>query len=147
MPVAAPRKSIVANFSHQLHGKLGNMAPVIAAAIDKQTYHRSSSGALPDAAMRARLNTANACAACHRGIEESVKIDGTTFPAMQDCLVCHPKIDAPFSCEKCHAPGPHLKPASHVEHYIDIHSTGKANLNKPSCVVCHGRKFSCLGCH
>ena len=65
----------------------------------------------------------------------------------QDCLVCHPKIDPPFSCEFCHDAGPHLKPANHTPAYVDLHSTGRANLNKPACVTCHDRRFTCLGCH
>jgi len=147
MPIKAPGKTIVTRFSHELHLKLGNVAPVIAAAIDAGAYHLSTDGKPPPAALRASLKTGNACAACHRGLDQSVQVTPEAFPAMQDCLVCHPKIDPPFSCEKCHEPGKHLQPASHVSHYIDIHSTGKANLNKPSCAVCHGRKFTCLGCH
>lgn len=147
MPVKEPQPTLVTQFNHELHLKLGNVAPVIAAAVDSKTYHVSSAGKPPHSALRASLNTSNACTACHRGIEQSDQVSRDAFPAMQDCLVCHPKIDAPFSCEKCHLPGKHLQPASHVKHFVDFHSTGKANLDKPSCVVCHGRKFTCLGCH
>jgi len=147
MPVKQPRPVLVTKFNHQQHARLGNLAPVLLAAITGKTYHLSAEGAPPPPELLGQLNTTNACAACHRGMEQSAEVTRAAFPAMQDCLVCHPKIDAPFSCEMCHDPGPHLKPASHVRGFMDLHSTAKANLNKPSCVVCHGRKFSCLGCH
>ena len=129
-------------FNHALHLKFSNVARVIAAAIDSKNYL-----APPPAGLRAQLNTKNACAACHHGIEESEAVSKANFPHMADCLVCHTKLDAPFSCEKCHDPGPHLKPASHVPTYLEAHSSPKAKLDKPSCVVCHGRRFTCLGCH
>ena len=139
MEIKPRSERLVTRFSHAIHSKLGNVAPVIAAAVDRKTYHLSTTGSPPPPALRAQLNTRDACQACHRGV--------TGFPAMQDCLVCHPKIDPPFSCEYCHTPGPHLKPADHTPYYVDIHSTGRANLNKPACVVCHARRFTCLGCH
>jgi hypothetical protein len=40
-----------------------------------------------------------------------------------------------------------LKPAFHTPDYIDTHSSGKLKLDKPSCVICHGVNFTCLGCH
>ncbi|MEZ5355075.1 MAG: cytochrome c3 family protein [Bryobacteraceae bacterium] len=148
MPVGEPRARIVTRFNHQRHVGLGNVGPVIAAALRAKTYHHSSTGVPPDPALEAALASASACAACHRGIEQSEHVDGTNFPAMPDCLVCHPKIDAPFSCEKCHDAGSHLKPASHaVGDFMDQHSTGRAGLNKLSCVVCHGKGFRCMGCH
>ncbi len=146
---ATPRATRVGFFSHALHLKLGNAAPVIAAAITGKGYHASSPVSLPLERIRAYLNAAgsNACAACHRGVDDNEVTDHTMFPQMADCLTCHPKIEAPFSCEKCHAPGDQLKPASHTATYVDHHSSGKANLDKQSCVICHGRKFQCLGCH
>ena len=36
--IGAPMPTRLARFNHQLHLKLGNVAPVIAAAIDKKTY-------------------------------------------------------------------------------------------------------------
>jgi len=66
---------------------------------------------------------------------------------MADCIVCHNQIDNPFSCDKCHASGVNLKPASHVEGFMSAHSSGKMNLDKASCTICHGRTFRCLGCH
>lgn len=116
---------------------------MIAAAIDKQTYH-----SLPADGIRAQLRAArNNCTACHRGLEESDQVTKANLPQMADCLTCHPQIQNPFSCEKCHDPGPHLSPPSHVEGFLDLHSSPKANLEKASCVICHGRRFTCLGCH
>jgi hypothetical protein len=34
-----------------------------------------------------------------------------------------------------------------VPSYLSDHTSGKLNLDKASCVVCHGRNFRCLGCH
>lgn len=131
----------LSRFNHQLHLKMGNAAPVIAAAIDAKTYLE------PPGDIRRQLDTKNACVACHRGLEESESVSKAAFPRMADCLVCHNTIDLPFSCEKCHDNVQSLRPASHGPNYIDVHSTGKANLDKPSCAVCHGRKFTCMGCH
>lgn len=147
LPVKRPAKLLVSSFSHAFHLKMGNLAPVIAAAVDSKRYHLSTRGLPPPPTLRPTLNTKNACAACHRGIEGNESVSNELFPNMQDCLVCHTKIDPPFSCEKCHTPGPHLKPADHTPTYVDIHSTSRANLNKPACVVCHDKRFTCLGCH
>ena len=137
---AAP-ETRVAFFSHAQHLKMGNLAPTIAAAIDKKTYLQ------PPGDIRRHLNTQNACEACHRSLEESDQVTPAAMPRMADCLVCHTEIDNPFSCEKCHAKNAALKPASHVPSYLSDHTSGKLNLDKASCVVCHGRNFRCLGCH
>jgi hypothetical protein len=139
--IKAPVKTIVTRFSHAQHTKLGNVAPVIAAAIDSKEYL-----SLPAAEIRRQLDTKNACAACHHGIESSEAVSKVNLPQMADCLVCHSKVDPPFSCEQCHAPGPHLRPASHhTQGFADAHSSPK--MEKVGCAVCHGRKFMCLGCH
>lgn len=148
MPIGEPRRLTVTKFNHQRHLGFGSVGPVIAAAIKAKTYHNSTSGAPPDPALEGRLASAGTCTACHRGMELSERVDGANFPVMQDCLVCHPSIDNPFSCEKCHDAGPHLKPASHsAPAFMDQHSTGRAGLNKLTCVVCHGKGFRCMGCH
>jgi predicted CXXCH cytochrome family protein len=139
--IPAPPQTRVAFFSHAQHLKMGNMAPIIAAAIDKKTYLQ------PPGDIRRHLNTQNACEACHRGLRESDQVTPAAMPQMADCLVCHTEIDNPFSCEKCHAKDAKLKPASHVPSYLSDHTSGKLNLDKASCVVCHGRNFRCLGCH
>lgn len=143
--VKQPRKTTVTKFNHQLHLKLGNLAPVIRQAIEAKTYLSEPGDlAVQLAAVR------NPCQTCHRGLEQSASTSmagPAHFPRMADCLVCHNKIDPPFSCVKCHDEGQHLKPASHTNDWIDRHSSGKANLDKPSCAVCHGRRFTCLGCH
>jgi predicted CXXCH cytochrome family protein len=139
--IGGPPATRVAHFSHQQHLKMGNVAPVIAAAIDKKTYLQ------PPGDIRRNLDTAHPCEACHRGLRESTQVSAANMPQMADCLVCHTQIDNPFSCEKCHAANVNLKPPSHVEGFMSAHSSGKLNLDKASCTVCHGRTFRCLGCH
>jgi len=139
--IPAPPTTRVVHFSHAQHLKMGNVAPVIAAAIDKKTYLQ------PPGDIRRHLDTGNPCEACHRGLEESDAVTTGAMPQMADCLVCHTQIDNPFSCEKCHARDANLKPANHVSDFLDTHTTGKLGLDKSSCAVCHGRKFRCLGCH
>ena len=136
-----PERTLLKDFNHQLHVKLGNTAPVLARAVDSGAY------LAPPGDIRRHLDTKNACVACHRGLEESDSVSKAALPHMADCLVCHRKIDAPFSCEKCHEPGAHLKPGDHTSDYIDRHSSGKLALDKKACIICHGRKFTCLGCH
>ena len=139
--IPAPPKTRVAFFSHAQHLKMGNVAPLLAAAIDKRNYLQ------PPGDIRRHLNTSDACQACHRGLAESDRVTPAAMPQMADCLVCHTEIDNPFSCEKCHAKGAALKPASHLPGFLSDHTSGKLNLDKASCVVCHGRNFRCLGCH
>ena len=140
--IRAPARTNLARFNHALHLKLGNLAPVIAAAVKSKAYLSDPGGIL------AHLDTKNACSACHRGLDQSDAVTKAAFPRMADCLVCHNKIDPPFSCEKCHAAGTDLRPPSHhVRGFMDLHNSGKANLDKASCAVCHGRTFTCLGCH
>jgi predicted CXXCH cytochrome family protein len=136
-----PPATRLARFSHALHLKMGDTAPYIASAIDHQRYLQ------PSGDIRRHLNTRNPCEACHRGLEESDQVTRAALPEMADCLVCHTVIDPPFSCEDCHAKDDQLKPASHTEHFVDAHSSGKLQLDKATCVVCHGRTFTCMGCH
>jgi hypothetical protein len=99
----------------------------------------------PGTLISTALQRASACQACHRRFDQP---SVSHLPHMADCLVCHYKIDNPFSCEKCHTVAPaQLKPPSHTPDYVDTHSSGKLKLDKPSCVICHGREFTCLGCH
>lgn len=128
-------------FSHKTHLQLGNIAPVIAAAIDKGTYLS------PPGDLRAQLNTNNACLACHHGIENSEGKTLSTFLRMADCLVCHNKVDPPESCKFCHVEGSQLKPANHTAEFLEAHSRANAKLDMKTCAVCHGRKFTCMGCH
>ena len=70
------------------------------------------------------------------------------FPRMADCLVCHSEVDPPFSCEKCHDADAALKPAEiHTPDFLEAHSRPGALADKTSCQPCHGREFTCLGCH
>lgn len=139
--IKTPAVTLISRFSHQQHLKFGNIAPLIRAAIDRKQYLS------PPGDTRRHLNSTNSCTACHRGLEESDSVSHAAFPQMADCLVCHTKIDPPFSCPTCHVAGAQLKPATHTPDYVDRHSSGKANLDKASCAVCHGRRFTCLGCH
>ncbi|MEX2261483.1 MAG: cytochrome c3 family protein [Bryobacteraceae bacterium] len=139
--IKRPAPTLLSRFDHQKHLKLGNIAPLLAKAVDSGAYLSRPGG------MRRHLNTKNSCAACHRGLEESEAVTKAAFPQMADCLVCHTEVDPPFSCEFCHAKGPHLKPANHTPDWLDLHNSKKVTLDKPSCAVCHGRKFTCLGCH
>ncbi|HYO79760.1 MAG TPA: cytochrome c3 family protein [Bryobacteraceae bacterium] len=138
------RQLTVTRFNHALHAKLGNIAPIVRQAIEAKKY-LSDPGNLNNVL----AGTTQPCAACHRGLEHSAQLTEkpAAFPAMADCLVCHNSIDPPFSCAKCHDESAKLKPATHTSDWIDVHSSGKANLDKPSCAVCHGRGFTCLGCH
>ncbi len=128
-------------FNHKLHLSMGNVAPVIATAIDSGKYLGAGRG------IRPYLNTKNGCAACHRGLEQSDRAAKSNLPEMADCLVCHSQIEPPFSCEKCHINTSSLKPATHTRDFIDVHSSKKAQFDKASCRVCHGVSFRCMGCH
>ena len=137
-----PFTTRVAQFNHSLHLKMGNVAPLIASAIDRGKYLQ------PVGDIRRHLNSANACFACHRGIPESEQVAKANMPQMADCLVCHVKIENPYSCETCHLKGMELRPENHlVGSFIDIHSDRAKVPDKTGCAVCHGRQFTCMGCH
>lgn len=143
LPPIPPKPATLLNqFSHALHLRIGNVAPFIAKAIDTKNYLQ------PADDIRRHLDTGNPCEACHRGLEESDQVTHAALPQMADCLVCHSVIDNPFSCETCHQKdAAFLKPASHVEHFLDLHSSGKLHMDLTTCAVCHGREFTCMGCH
>jgi hypothetical protein len=128
-------------FNHQFHLQLGNVAPLIAAAIDNGDYLGKTRN------IRERLDTSDACQACHRGVGEADLATAAHLPRMPDCLVCHSEVDNPFSCEKCHLEGTTLRPTGHTREFIDLHSTGKIEYDKQTCLPCHGRNFACMGCH
>jgi predicted CXXCH cytochrome family protein len=136
-----PPPATPVRFNHAQHLRLGNIAPILARAIEAKTYLS------PPGDTGAHLHGTNPCAACHRGLEESDKVTSAALPRMADCLVCHAQVDPPDSCELCHAKGMKLKPANHTPDFLDSHSRKSTVLDKPSCAVCHGRKFTCLGCH
>jgi len=137
--VRTPNQSF--RFNHKLHIELGNLAPIIAAAIDSGGYFS------PAKNIRGYLDQEHLCAACHRGLEEVDLAKKANLPQMADCIVCHAEIDPPFSCQFCHSPNARIKPASHTPDYLDLHNSGKVTLDKQSCVICHGRRFRCMGCH
>ncbi len=128
-------------FNHQFHLQMGNVAPVIAAAIAAGSYlgrHDDS---------HHHMNVENACEGCHRGLRETNLAGAENLPRMADCLVCHSRVDNPFSCSKCHLEGVNLRPASHTRDFVDLHATGRLNLDRTTCLPCHGRNFTCMGCH
>ena len=116
--IKVPKVRIIDRFNHQTHVKFGNIAPILRAAIASKKYL--------DTRIPTQLDTANSCA---------------------DCLVCHNKIDPPFSCEKCHNNVAALKPVNHSHDFLDKHNRMKSALDKSNCASCHGRQFTCLGCH
>lgn len=132
---------MVAKFSHQQHLKMGNIAPAILAAVRSKAYLGTVTPELVSQLQAAK----NACQACHRGLETSDATSRANFPQMADCLVCHNTIEPPFSCAKCHNGEAKLKPASHTADFMDRHSTPK--VDKSGCATCHGRQFTCMGCH
>ncbi len=134
--IPPPPKTLLAHFSHEKHLQLGNVAPLIAKAIDTGQYLS------PPGDIRAHLSGTNACLACHRGIETSEAVSRANMPQMADCL-----IELPFSCESCHGPGAKLRPADHPPEFLESHSRPDAKFDKTTCAVCHGRRFRCLGCH
>lgn len=138
--IKAPSDPGVAKFNHRLHTRMGNIAALIAKAIDSKAYLSDPGDT------RKFLDTKDNCAACHRGMELSDAVTPAAFPRMADCLVCHNKIDPPFSCVKCHTEETRFRPASHTADWVDVHSSGKLK-EKTSCAVCHGRQFTCMGCH
>ena len=138
---AFKRASKPLRFNHQQHLALGNVAPVLLAAIDSGTYLGSA------VEVRQNLETEDACEACHRGLRASEVTGQMHYPAMADCLACHTTINPPFSCELCHTRDARIKPASHTPNYMDVHSSRNAKLDKPSCKICHGTRFRCMGCH
>jgi hypothetical protein len=137
--VYAPPTTKVAKFSHKQHLQMGNLAPLIAKAIDSGQYLAAPGDT------RRWLDTKNPCAACHRGLEASEQVSAANLPRMADCLVCHNRIDPPYSCETCHSDVHALIPASHNEKWVDVHTDTK--IDKQSCAGCHGRRFRCQGCH
>jgi hypothetical protein len=120
---------------------MGNLAPALARAIDNKTYLS------PPGDLRAHLNGRNPCEACHRGLESSDRVIPAALPRMADCMVCHAQIDPPDSCHFCHSRTMALKPSNHTPDFLDSHTRKNAAFDKATCAVCHGRKFTCLGCH
>ena len=131
-------------FSHAVHVALpGGVSAALIKAIDEKKYLGT---ATPE--LRQALETQNVCQSCHRGMAEVTgALAKANYPSMSDCLVCHAKIDPPFSCEKCHIEEiKTLLPANHTPGFIDRH-TNKNSVDKSTCASCHGRRFTCMGCH
>ncbi len=140
--IKLPRAVELSRFNHAVHVRLGGaVAAALIRALEEKTY-LGTPGEL-----RAQLEGANVCTACHRGLADSDQVTAEAFPRMADCLVCHSRIEPPLSCEYCHGPGRDLRPATHTPDFLDSHANGKMQLDKQSCALCHGRRFRCLGCH
>ena len=85
-PKRGPKGLVSVKFSHAFHAKLGDISPLLKAAREKGTHLRPE-GPAPG----------SGCQACHAGLAESdQKRRGLAL--MADCLVCHSKIEVPFSC-------------------------------------------------
>lgn len=144
--ISPARPTGVQKFNHAKHVAMGSVAPLLASAIQNKTYL----GTHPATAAQLEAGK-DACTGCHHGIAESedVPVGKATkahFPAMADCLVCHNKINPPDSCAKCHvAPAAGFKPVTHDAAFSDNHAT--KDVAKTECATCHGRKFTCKGCH
>ena len=131
-------------FSHAIHVPMGGaVSAAFIKAIDAKTYLGTATLEL-----RQVLETQNVCQSCHRGMPEVTgALAKANYPSMSDCLVCHNKIDPPFSCEKCHVEAVKtLEPANHTSDFIDRH-TNKVSVEKSTCAACHGKRFTCMGCH
>jgi len=138
-PQPAPVRAF--RFDHQRHLALGDVGPVIAAAIDAGTY-------LEDVRPpRAQLGTGDACLSCHRGMREAEQVTAAHLPRMADCLVCHQPIAPPRSCRTCHTPEAVLVPATHTPDFADRHSNRTHVPDRSGCKTCHGTGFTCMGCH
>jgi len=144
--IGSARPTGVQKFNHAKHVPMGSVAPLIAAAIKNKSYLGVNP---PTAASLAAAN--DACTGCHHGIAESESVPHDKpnkhhFPQMADCLTCHNKISPPDSCSQCHVPtAPNFRPTSHTTEFSDKHSD--KTLSKVGCASCHGRKFTCKGCH
>ncbi|MBZ5602145.1 MAG: cytochrome c3 family protein [Acidobacteriia bacterium] len=88
------------------------------------------------------------CTDCHRGMDTAMVTSKENFPPMAQCISCHTQVDIPDSCYQCHAKTMKLTPSSHVADFIDSHSRVKHSaVEKQACEVCHGKTFTCAGCH
>ncbi|MCL6508796.1 MAG: cytochrome c3 family protein [Bryobacteraceae bacterium] len=140
--IKMPRAVELSRFNHAVHVQLAAaVATALIRAVDQRAY-LATPGEL-----RAQLAGAGVCTACHRGLADSDQVTAEAFPRMADCLVCHSRIEPPFSCEFCHGAERDLRPTTHTPDFLDSHASGKMKLDKESCAVCHGRRFRCLGCH
>ena len=128
-------------FNHELHVRLGNIAPVLLGAIETGVYLS------PPGDIAQHLDADDPCLACHRGIPETDLATQDHLPRMADCLACHRKIDPPYSCALCHTSDFRLKPQDHTDTFMELHSSRQNLPPKEGCKLCHGLTFSCMGCH
>lgn len=141
--IKEPRRTPVARFNHSIHVK-ANPGPLIQSAIQNKKWLG------PESSKPQTINTSNTCLACHHDIDQSENITDASalayYPRMSDCLVCHNKIDPPQSCKQCHAETMQFRPTDHTPTFVDVHAE-KGKIDKANCASCHGREFTCKGCH
>ena len=129
-------------FSHQQHLALGNPAPRIAKAIDSGKYL----GHVGD--IRPLLDTDNSCVACHRGLPQDEQVDSkATSRECPTAWSATTRSTIPSVARRATRAISRSSPPTHTRNFIDQHSTGKMGFDKLTCQPCHGRKFTCMGCH
>jgi hypothetical protein len=93
------------------------------------------------------------CLACHHAIDKSENVAEADvkkhYPKMEECMACHSSsINPPESCKQCHdEKAMTFRPATHTSEWVDKHGDKNASIDKTTCTVCHGKKFTCKGCH
>ena len=136
--VENPVRNVI--FGHNSHVNLDSIGILLKMAVSSGNYL----GIPPD--LSEEFDLENACTSCHRGMNKTDYSTKDNLPVMSDCLLCHSEVDPPFSCGNCHSSDFRLTPVSHTETWIDDHTEMKHE--KPnSCESCHGRSFTCRGCH
>ncbi|GAB4137109.1 MAG: hypothetical protein Fur0037_02020 [Planctomycetota bacterium] len=90
------------------------------------------------------------CAACHKGIEQSVRVDARLAPVMPDCISCHKKMQRPADCATCHhQQRADVPPRTHEFQWVKLHGR-TVREHSPrridDCSICH-REDTCNTCH
>ncbi len=95
-------------------------------------------------------STKSVCLSCHHGIDQ-IAIGGTkNFPAMSECLGCHPFQGDPMaSCRTCHSGEFNLLPPNHrSKTFFDDHSRTEPLYDRSTCRMCHSSEYNpCTQCH
>jgi hypothetical protein len=90
------------------------------------------------------------CGACHRGIEESERIDESIGVAMARCTDCHRERAVANDCETCHAEiRATWAPPSHAHDWERFHGRvvrAKGAATAHDCSLCH-TESTCVACH
>ena len=140
--IPAPPKTLLAHFSHEKHLQLGNVAPIIAKAIDSGQYLS------PAGDIRGHLNGTQRVPRVpprHRDI--GCGEPRRTCRKWPTAWFATTKSSCRSVARSCHGAGAKLRPADHPPEFLESHSRPDAKFDKTTCAVCHGRRFRCLGCH